>query len=58
LKVKKKKLIGEQTTETKINDIFKKIDLNENNKISLEEFIDACSSSIFLREILCPDIAE
>lgn len=53
----KKKLVGDQTTETKIDEIFMTLDHNENHKISRDEFITNCSNNIFLREILCPDLA-
>lgn len=54
LKISKKQLVGDQTTDTKIDEIFEKLDENENGKITREEFIDNCSNNIFLRDILTP----
>jgi Ca2+-binding EF-hand superfamily protein len=49
-------LVGNQNQETKMDEIFDKLDENENGKISREEFIDILSNNIFLREILSPKI--
>jgi len=57
LKMNRKKLVGDQTMDTKIDEMFMKLDHNENHKISRDEFIMNCSDNIFLREILCPDLA-
>ena len=58
LKLSKKKLVGDQTMETKFDELFDKIDHNENMLISRDEFIETISNNIFLREILCPDITK
>lgn len=52
-----KKLVGDQTMDTKIDEMFEKLDHNENHKISKDEFVMNCADNIFLREILCPDLA-
>ena len=49
-------MVGNQNQETKMDEIFDKLDENENGKISREEFIDILSNNIFLREILSPKI--
>ena len=54
----KKELTGNQTTESKIDEIFDKLDDNENEKISREEFISHCESNVFLRDILAPEMKE
>lgn len=51
----KKSLVGDQTTDTKIDEIFEKLDENENGKITRDEFIENCSNNIFLRDILTPN---
>jgi Ca2+-binding EF-hand superfamily protein len=51
----KKSLTGDQTNETKINEIFEKLDDDDNNEISREEFVSNCSGNIFMREVLAPD---
>jgi Ca2+-binding EF-hand superfamily protein len=50
----KKQLVGDQTVESKIDEIFEKLDDNENEKISKEEFVKNCSHNVFLRDILVP----
>jgi len=52
LKLNKQNLAGNQTTDTKMDEIFDKLDENENGKISKDEFIDVLSNNIFLREAL------
>jgi Ca2+-binding EF-hand superfamily protein len=49
-------LVGNQNQETKMDEIYDKLDENENGKISREEFVDILSNNIFLREILSPKI--
>ena len=44
--------------ETKFDELFDKIDNNENKLISRDEFIETISNNIFLRDILCPDITK
>ena len=56
LKMNKKSLAGDQTLETKIEELFEKLDDNENNKISRDEFVNNCADNIFLRDILIPKI--
>ncbi|RNA15231.1 neuronal calcium sensor 2-like [Brachionus plicatilis] len=56
LKMSKKKLVGDQTDETKINELFENLDNNENNKITEDEFVENCMNNVFMREILSPDI--
>lgn len=56
LKMNRKKLVGDQTQETKIEEIFENLDTNENNKICEKEFVENCMNNIFLREILLPEI--
>ena len=58
LRLSKKKLVGDQTMETKFDELFDKIDNNENKLISRDEFIETISNNIFLRDILCPDITK
>lgn len=52
----KKQLVGDQTMDTKIEEIFEKLDDNENDKISKEEFIKNCANNVFLRDTLMPKI--
>ena len=56
LQMNKKELTGNQATETKFDEIFEKIDDNENDLISREEFIEHCTNNIFLRDILAPEL--
>ncbi len=56
LKMNKKSLTGDQTLETKIEELFEKLDDNENNKISRDEFVNNCADNIFLRDILVPKL--
>lgn len=49
-------MVGNQNQETKMDEIYDKLDENENGKISREEFVDILSNNIFLREILSPKI--
>jgi Ca2+-binding EF-hand superfamily protein len=56
LKMNKKDLAGDQTLDTKIDELFEKLDDNENQKISKDEFINNCADNMFLREILAPKI--
>lgn len=51
-----KQLVGDQTMETKIEEIFDKLDDNENDKITKEEFINNCAQNVFLRETLMPKV--
>ena len=50
----RKQLTGEQTLDSKIDEIFDKMDSNENEKISKEEFVSSCANNVFLRDILAP----
>lgn len=52
----KKQLVGDQTMETKIDEIFEKLDDNENQKITKDEFVLNCANNVFLRDILLPKI--
>lgn len=52
----KKKLVGDQTMDTKIDEIFEKLDENENDKISKDEFVRNCAENVFIRDILIPSI--
>ena len=52
----KKKLVGDQTLDTKIDEIFEKMDDNENDKITKEEFVSNCSRNVFLSDILVPKL--
>jgi Ca2+-binding EF-hand superfamily protein len=54
LKMNKKDLAGDQTLDTKLDELFEKLDDNENQKISKDEFINNCADNMFLREILAP----
>ena len=54
LKMNKKDLAGDQTLDTKLDELFEKLDDNENQKISKDEFINNCGDNMFLREILAP----
>jgi guanylate cyclase activator 1 len=56
LKMNKKQLVGDQTNATKIDEIFDKLDDNENEKVSKEEFVSNCSNNVFLRDILVPQV--
>ena len=58
LQMNKKELTGNQATETKIDEIFEKLDDNENDMISREEFLDHCTNNIFLRDILAPELKQ
>ena len=52
----KKKLVGDQTVDTKIEEIFEKLDDNENEKITRDEFIRNCANNVFISDILMPKI--
>lgn len=52
-----KQLVGDQTMDTKIEEIFEKLDDNENDQITKEEFIKNCASNVFLRDTLMPNIS-
>ena len=52
----KKKLVGDQTVDTKIEEIFEKLDDNENDKIARDEFIRNCANNVFISDILMPKI--
>lgn len=52
----KKQLVGDQTMDTKISEIFDKLDDNENDKITKDEFIGNCANNVFLRDALIPKI--
>ena len=56
LKISKKNLVGDQTTEYKIDEIFEKMDDNENEKITKDEFVNNCSRNVFLSDILVPKL--
>ncbi|CAF0779606.1 unnamed protein product [Brachionus calyciflorus] len=56
LKMNKKKLVGDQTDETKIDEIFEKLDDNENDEITKEEFVENCLNNVFLRDLLVPNL--
>ena len=56
LKVSKKQLVSDQTNAAKIDEIFEKLDDNENEKVSKEEFVSNCSNNVFLRDILVPQV--
>lgn len=53
-KMNHKQLVGDQTMDTKIEEIFEKLDDNENDKITKEEFVKNCANNVFLRETLMP----
>ena len=42
--------------EQEMEGLFKKIDADNNQKISLNEFIDACTRSEYLLNLLAPNI--
>jgi len=52
----KKKLVGDQTVDTKIEEIFEKLDDNENDKITRDEFVKNCANNVFISDILMPKI--
>ena len=52
----RKQLVGDQTMDTKIAEIFDKLDDNENEKITKKEFVDNCANNVFLREALIPKV--
>lgn len=52
----RKQLVGDQTMETKIDELFDKLDDNENEKITKDEFVRNCANNVFLRETLMPNI--
>lgn len=51
-----KQLVGDQTMDTKIDEIFEKLDDNENEQITKEEFVKNCANNVFLRETLMPQV--
>ena len=51
-----KQLVGDQAVDTKIDEIFEKLDDNENEHITKDEFIKNCSSNVFLRDTLLPKV--
>lgn len=47
--------MGDQTTESKIDELFEKLDENDNQKISKDEFVNSCSNNVFVRNVLMAD---
>ena len=42
--------------DSRVNQIFKAIDTNEDKKISRQEFIKGCMNDEFLRHLLAPNL--
>ncbi|CAF0969819.1 unnamed protein product [Didymodactylos carnosus] len=47
---------GPNTSKTKIDEIFSKMDKNSDNKLSKEEFINGCMADNYLYQLLAPPI--
>ena len=56
LKMNKKLLVGDQSLDTKIDELFEKLDDNENGKISKDEFVNNCVDNLFMREIVMANL--
>ncbi len=58
LKSGSKKLVGDQTNDSKIEELFEKIDDNEDKKVSKKEFVENCMNNVFLKNILLAEFTD